>query len=65
MPTHKLLEFLTRKKKELEIVIDSKLPEDDTAVWIGEGTVEEYEEQQTADRGLRGVFGIGGGNNAP
>lgn len=62
MPKLNLKEFLTRKKKEIEIVIDSKLPDDDTAVFIGEGTDEEYEEQLIADKGLKGVFGIKGDN---
>ena len=65
MPKFNLKEFLTRKKKEIEIVIDSKLPDDDSAVFIGEGTEDEWNDQQVADKGLRGVFGIGGGNNAP
>ncbi len=61
----KLLEFLTRKKKELEIVIEDIALDDETSAFFGEGTEEEYNNQVIADKGLKGVFGIGGGNNAP
>lgn len=61
----KLLEFLTRKKKELEIVINDIKEDDDSSAFFGEGTDEEYNNQVVADKGLKGIFGIGGGNNAP
>ena len=55
----KLLAFLRKKKKEIQIVLAKELEEeDDSAVWIGEGTEKEYEEQQIADKGLKGIFGI-------
>jgi len=54
----KLLAFLRKKKKEIQIVLAKELQEDDSAVWIGEGTEKEYEEQQIADKGLKGIFGI-------
>ena len=61
-----LKEFLTRKKKELEIVIeDIVADDDDTAVFIGEGTEDDYQDQLIADNGLAGIFGIKRGNNAP
>ena len=61
-----LKQFLTRKKKEIQIIVNSKLPDNDSAVFIGEGTEEEYNEQLIADKGLAGIFGIErGGNNTP
>lgn len=60
-----ILEFLTRKKKEIAIVIGDSDSRDDSTVFIGEGTEEEYNNQVIADKGLAGIFGIGGGNNAP
>lgn len=66
MPKHKLLDFILRKKHEVEVVIDSVLPEDETTTFIGEGTDQEYHDQVIADKGLAGIFGIErGGNNAP
>lgn len=62
---NKLLDFLIGKKREVDIVLESVLPEDDTTTFIGEGTEEEYKKQVIADKGLAGIFGIGGGNNAP
>lgn len=36
------------------------LPDEDTrAVFISEGTHEDYEEQVKEDKGLKGIFGIG------
>lgn len=61
-----ILEFLTRKKKEIEIVLaDTLVPDDETTTFIGEGTEEEYNNQVVADKGLRGIFGLGGGNMSP
>lgn len=66
MPKHKLLDFILKKKHEVEVVIDSIVEEDDKAVFIGEGTEDEYHDQVIADKGLAGIFGIErGGNNAP
>ena len=53
-----ILKFLKKKKKDLKTVIDSKLDNDESAVFIGEGTTEEYEQQLVADKGLKGIFGL-------
>lgn len=36
---------------------------DGKAVFLGEGTTEEFEEQERADKGFKGIFGLFSKNN--
>lgn len=53
-----ILRFLKKKKEDIITVIDSKLDIDDKAVFIGEGTEDEYQQQLVADKGMKGIFGL-------
>lgn len=43
---------------KLMVDIDTIPDEETKAVFLGQGTVEEYEEQLKEDKGFKGIFGL-------
>lgn len=58
----KIIKLSKKDPDEVERLLDSQvdgLPDEDTkAVFLGQGTEDEYKEQEKQDKGLKGIFGL-------